>query len=62
MRVRHALEVLRGRLSLRGYWQSRNGSTVSPIPASDDPLPGLLDLLLLGYRMRMRLFRNLLVW
>lgn len=56
-----ALEILRGRLSLRGYMQSLNHSPTSPIFASDDPLPGLLDLPSLGYRMGMRLFRNLSV-
>lgn len=52
-----ALEILRGRLSVRGYLQSLAGSTTSAIFASDDPLPGVLDLLLLGYRMGRRVFR-----
>jgi len=53
-----ALEILRGRLSLRGYLHSLNGYTESPIFAPDDPLPGLLDLPLLGYRIGKRLLRR----
>lgn len=57
-----ALEILRGRLSLRGYLQSLNGSSVSAIFASDDPVPGLVDLPLLGYRVGRRLVRYRSVW
>jgi len=52
-----ALEIVRGRLSLRGYMRSFNGST-GPIFAPDDPLPGLLDLPLLGYRLGKRILRR----
>src|SRR2546428_4166857 len=53
-----ALEILRGRLSIRPYFGSLHGPVESAIFASDDPLPWLIDLPLLGYRLGHRLLRQ----
>lgn len=51
-------EMLRGRLSLCAYARSLLGSHESAIFASDDPLPGLLDLPLLAWLIGRRFFRG----
>lgn len=43
-------EMLRGRLSLRAYLRSFRGPLQFALMASDDPLPGLLDLPLFCYK------------
>ncbi|HZQ68198.1 MAG TPA: hypothetical protein VFA68_06745 [Terriglobales bacterium] len=43
-------EMLRGRLSLGAYLRSLRGPTQFALMASDDPLPGLLDLPLFVYK------------
>ena len=57
-RVIAALEILQGRLSFRPYFRSLHGSIESAIFAPDDPLPWLVDLPLLGYRLGHRLLRE----
>jgi predicted ATP-grasp superfamily ATP-dependent carboligase len=49
-------EVLRGRLSLREYLRSIRPPRASAIYASDDPLPGVLEILLLMYLACKRVF------
>jgi len=53
-----AIEVLRGRLSLRDYVRSRRGPRESAIFSPDDPLPGLLEMPLLAYLLGRRIFRG----
>jgi len=43
-------EMLRGRLNLRAYLQSLCSPIEFALMAADDPLPGLLDLPLFGYK------------
>jgi D-aspartate ligase len=43
-------ENLRGRLRLRDYWRSLRSPVQFSVMALDDPLPGLLDLPLYGYK------------
>jgi predicted ATP-grasp superfamily ATP-dependent carboligase len=43
-------EMLRGRLNLRAYFQSLRRPIEFALMAADDPLPGLLDLPLFGYK------------
>ena len=52
------LEVLRGRLTLGAYVRSLGGPRESAIFASDDPLPGLLELPLLAYLLGERFLRG----
>jgi len=47
-------EVFRGRLSLRDYLRSIRAPLASAIYASDDPLPGVLEIPLLAYLMGKR--------
>jgi hypothetical protein len=49
-------EVLRGRLSLREYLRSIRPPRASAIYASDDPLPGILEIPLLVYLAGKRVF------
>ena len=51
------LEVLRGRLTLGAYVRSLGGPLESAVFASDDPLPGLLELPLLAYLLGKRFLR-----
>jgi predicted ATP-grasp superfamily ATP-dependent carboligase len=51
-------EVLRGRLPLREYLRSIRPPRASAIYASDDPLPGILEILLLVYLACKRVFRR----
>lgn len=51
-------EILHGRLSLREYLSSIRPPLASAIFASDDPLPGLLELPLVAYLAGKRIFRG----
>jgi predicted ATP-grasp superfamily ATP-dependent carboligase len=51
-------EVWKGRLSVRAYARSLRGPLESAIFASDDPLPGLLELPLIAYLAGKRAFRG----
>ena len=57
-RVIAVQEILRGRLSIRRYLRSLSKPTEPAIFASDDPLPWLIDLPVLGYRLGQRLLRQ----
>jgi D-aspartate ligase len=53
-----ALEILRGRLSVRDYLHSLRGPIESAIFTIDDPLPGLLELPLIIYVLYKRICRT----
>jgi predicted ATP-grasp superfamily ATP-dependent carboligase len=51
-------EILHGRLSLREYLRSIRPPLAPAIYASDDPLPGLLEIPLIAYLAGRRIFRG----
>ena len=53
------IQILRGRLSMRDYLRSLRPPLVLAIFASDDPVPGLLEPLLLAYLFGKQLFPRL---
>jgi D-aspartate ligase len=52
-------EMLRGRLSLRAYFRSLHSPIEFALMAVDDPLPGLLDLPLYGYKHIYKRYKDL---
>jgi predicted ATP-grasp superfamily ATP-dependent carboligase len=49
-------EVIHGRMSLREYLRSIRPPLASAIYASDDPMPGVLEIPLLAYLLGKRVF------